>query len=117
MNTELYNLVKNGATHTEDGNRITVTNEEMAAFAWESHKRKLKKTPHRIAEYFLLRHKVAVTPYGSSRFTIEHKSRARILVADGGDWENYTLAPEPVGVKKVEKAADPKVKTHTDGDV
>lgn len=116
MNTELYNLVKKGATFTEDGERITVTNEEMAAFAWESHKRKMKKTPHRIAEYLLLKHKTAVTPYGSSRFTIVHKTRSKHLLADGGDWQTYTIATEPVGVEKAGKA-EPKAKTAKDGNV
>ena len=76
----------------------------------------MKKTPHRIAEYLLLKHKTAVTPYGCSRFTIVHKTRSKHLLADGGDWQTYTIAPEPIGVDKAGKA-EPKAKTAPDGNV
>lgn len=116
MNTELYEQLKNGVTHDGDGNHLRVTDEEMAAFAWESHKLKLKKTPHRISEYVLLKHKHAVTPFGAHRFTTVHKNRMKFLLGKDADWTQYNIAPKPVGVEKAEKV-DPKAKTAEDGDV
>jgi len=128
INEKIYNLIRTGQTRYEDGNRIEVSNKQMAEMKLDAKKKSLKKRPHLIPNLVVIRHKIKVTPYGCSVIDVVPSSDAIILCdKKPHEWERMVIAPEPVGMEpqtepvgmepQTEPVVKPRKKAEGNGDV
>ena len=119
MNQELYKLVRSGAQYDENGERLDLSNKQMAEIKFEAAKQRYKKRPQLIQDLVIVRHKLKVTPFGCSVFDVVRSAEAVILCdKKPHEWERYKLAAAPIGVETSEAPAPKtRVKKADNGDV
>ena len=116
INDKLRSLVSTGQTFDENGERVTVTNKQMAQMKLDSAKARLQRRPQLIADLVVIKHKTKVTPYGCFVFDVVPSSAA-ITLCDKKphEWERYQIAPEPVGMEEAApKRSHKKMTTNDD---
>lgn len=118
INEKIYNLVRTGQTRDENGERIEVSNKQMAEIKLDAKKKSLKKRSHLIPDLVVIRHKLKVTPYGCSVIDVVPSADAIILCdKKPHEWERMVIAPEPVGMENKESPAPKTRKKVDNGDV
>jgi hypothetical protein len=95
MDNEIYKLVRTGHTENpETGERIQLTNEEMATVKWQAASERFAKKKHLLKDRVIIRHKIKVTRYGCNVFDVVDSKRASELCDKAPkEWARYNLKP------------------------